>query len=149
MRFRIKTKKDCKAKLEKIIIMNLPNKEYNIYPKNEENINAVLSYYFDKYLLFEKKEAISFLMENNILSMNQLEFIARKLSESWHQLFENFFREKTTSYKNIMNYGICGLTLPESKWTYSIGSSARPKIREFIEFVKNTETDFDFLSINN
>lgn len=47
------------------------------------------------------------------------------------------------------NYGICGLTLPESKWTYSKGSSTRPKIREFIEFVKNTERDFDFLSTNN
>ena len=81
--------------------------------------------------------------------MNQIEFIAKKLSESWCQLFENFFREKTTSYSNIMNYGICGLILPESKWTYSSGSSARPKIREFIEFVKNTERDFDFLATNN
>lgn len=129
--------------------MILPKKEFNIYPKTEENIKAVLSYYLDKYLLFEKEEAITFLMENDILSMNQLEFIARKLSESWQQIFENFFNGKTTSFKNLMNYGICGLTLPESKWTYSKGSSARPKIREFIEYVKNTETDFDFLSINN
>lgn len=52
--------------------MNLPKKEFNIYPKNEENINAILSYYFDKYLLFDKIEAISFLMENNILSINQI-----------------------------------------------------------------------------
>lgn len=129
--------------------MNLPKKEFNIYPKNEENINAILSYYFDKYLLFDKIEAISFLMENNILSINQIEFIARKLSESWHLIFENFFTGKTTSFKNIMNYGICGLTLPESKWSFSKGSSARPKIKEFIEYVKATETDFDFLSINN
>lgn len=93
--------------------MNLPKKEFNIYPKTEENINAILSYCFDKYLLFEKEEAIT-LMENDILSMNQLEFIARKLSESWHQIFENFFTGKTTSFKNLMNYGICGLTLSES-----------------------------------
>jgi hypothetical protein len=129
--------------------MNLPKKEFNIYPKTEENIKAILSYYFDKYLLSDKREAINFLMENNILSMNQLEFIARKLSESWLQIFENFFTEKITSFKNLMNYGICGLTLPESKWSYSKGSSARPKIREFVEYVKNTETNFDFLSVNN
>lgn len=129
--------------------MNLPKKEFNIYPKTEENINAILSYYLDKYLVFEKVEAISFIMENNILSMNQIEFIARKLSESWHQIFEEFFIRNTTSFKNIMNYGICGLTLPESQWSYSKGSSARPKIIEFIEYVKNTETDFNFLSINN
>ena len=47
------------------------------------------------------------------------------------------------------NHGICGLILPESKWQYSKGIKARPKIREFIEFVKNTERDFDFLSTNN
>ena len=129
--------------------MILPKKEFNIYPKTEENLNAVLSYHFDKYLLFDKNEAVEDLLKNNTLSMNQIEFIAKKLSESWCQLFENFFREKTTSYSNIINYWICGLILTESKWTYSSGSSARPKIREFIEFVKNTERDFDFLATNN
>lgn len=129
--------------------MILPKKEFNIYPKNEDNLNAVLSYYFDKYLLFDKNEAIVNLLKNNTLSMNQIEFIAKKLSESWGQLFENFFTQKKTSYSNIMNYGICGLTLPESQWQYGKGSSARPKIREFITFVKNTETNFDFLSNNN
>ena len=98
--------------------MNLRKNEFNIYPKSEENINAVLSYYFDRYLLLEKVDAISFLMENNMLSVNQIEFIARKLSESWHQIFEDFFTGKTTSFKNLMNYGICALTLTESKWTY-------------------------------
>lgn len=124
--------------------MILPKKEFNIYPKTEENLKAILTYYLDKHLLFEKKEAIIFLRENETLSINQIEFIAKKLSESWNQLFKNFFKEKTTSYTNIMNYGICALVLPESKWKFSKGSSARPKIKEFIDFVKNTENGIDY-----
>lgn len=129
--------------------MLLPKKEFNIYPKTKSNIEAVLSFYFDQFMLYDKSEGVEFLYSNSILSMNQIEFIARKLSESWNKIFLDFFSDSTTSYKNIMNYGVCGLTLPESKWIYSKGSSARPKIREFIEFVRESENDIDFLALNN
>ena len=127
----------------------LPKIEFNIYSKSEENINAVLSFYLDKHLLLNKVEAVNYLMNYERLYMNQIEFIARKLSQSWVILFKDFFREKTTSYKNILDYGICALLLPESKWIYGKNSVARPKIKEFILFVKNTETDINFLTKNN
>lgn len=129
--------------------MILPKRELNVYPKTEENVNAVLSFYFDKYLLFDKKEGVKYIMENDNLSMNQIEFIARKLSECYPEIFKNHFIIKTTSFANIMHLGILGLTVPDIKWGYSKSNRIRPVIREFIEYVNTTEVDIDYLMTNN
>lgn len=125
----------------------LPSKEFNIYPKTNENLQSLINYYFDKYEL-PQENAIEYLQSKTKLSLNQVEFIARKLSESWENIFSEFFNGKTT-VANLMKYGIDGLTEEESNWNIAKTSSERPKIKEFINFVKESEIDFDYLKTNN
>lgn len=125
----------------------IPKKEFNIYPKTEENVDALLSFYFNKYNL-PKEDCVKVIIENTNLTLNQAEFIARKLSECWEDIFSNFFNEKT-SISNLMRYGIDGLTKNEKDWSFGPYSSGRSKIKEFVEYVKLTEIDHDFLEKNN
>jgi hypothetical protein len=125
----------------------LPSKEFNIYSKTNENLQSLISHYFDKYEL-PQENAIEYLQSKTKLSLNQVEFIARKLSESWENIFSEFFKGKTT-ITNLMKYGIDGLTEKESDWNIAKTSSGRPKIKEFIKFVKETEIDFQYLKTNN
>lgn len=115
----------------------LPNKELNIYPKSEENINALLCFYFNKYNL-DKENSTKTIMYYSSLSLNQIEFIVRKLSESFEEIFNPFFKNGRPSIDNLMRYGIEGLTKKEEDWSFAPTSSARPKIKEFVEFVKGT-----------
>jgi len=126
----------------------LPKKELNIYLKNEENVNALLSFYFDKYNL-DKDNSVETVMKNSNLALNQIEFIVRKLSESFDEIFKPFFTNGKTSIANLLRYGIDGLAKNEKDWSFGPTSSGRPKIKEFIEFVKQTEIDYDFLEKNN
>jgi hypothetical protein len=118
----------------------LPKKDLNIYPKTNKNLKALFSFYFDKYDLLEG-DSVEEMMKITSLSLNQIEFIARKLSESWEIIFIGFFKTTKTSISNLMFYGIDGITKPEEEWRYAPYSSARSKIKEFIEFVKKTETN--------
>lgn len=115
----------------------LPKKELNIYPKNPENLNALIGFYFDKYEL-DKEGAVDALLKQTSLSLNQIEFIVRNLSESWDSVFKNFFNSGTT-VTNLMRYGIEGLTKDENNWGFGPHSKARPKIAEFIAFVKRND----------
>lgn len=121
----------------------LPKKELNIYPKSEENVNALLCFYFNKYNL-DKENSTKTILDYSSLSLNQIEFIVRKLSESFEEIFNPFFKNGRTSIDNLMRYGIEGLTKNEEDWSFPPTSSARPKIKEFIEFVERTEVDHDF-----
>mgnify|MGYP000386208752 CR=1 FL=1 len=125
----------------------LPSKEFNIYSKTNENLQSLINYYFDKYEL-PQENAIEYLQSKTKLSLNQVEFIASKLSASWENIFSEFFNGKTT-VANLMKYGIDGLTEEESNWNIAKTSSGRPKIKEFINFVKETEIDFEYLKTNN
>ena len=126
----------------------IPKKELNIYPKNKENVEALLNFYFDKFNL-ERENSIEYVMSHTSLSMNQIEFISRKLSESYDEIFTPFFTRGKTSLSNLLKFGIEGLTMNEKKWNFGPTSSARPKIKQFIEFVRRTEIDYDFLQTNN
>lgn len=124
----------------------LPKKEFNIYPKTEENLNALLLFYFSKYDLL-LKNADKDLMNITSLSLNQLEFIIRKLSESYKVLFEPFFKNQKTTISNLIHYGIDALTINEEKWN---GSKARlAKTKEFLDYVKRTEKDYTYLEKYN
>jgi hypothetical protein len=116
----------------------LPNKNLNIYPKSKENVDALLHHYFAKYDL-QKDEASDFLLNTTSLYLNQSEFICRKLSEAWPIIFEDFFGTKKTTLKNLLRYGIDGLTKNEKDWTFGPTSKGIAKIKEFINFVKETE----------
>ena len=123
----------------------LPKKEFNIYPKNEENLSALLSFYFDHYNL-PKENAIDNLLSKTSLQLNQIEFIIRKLSESYDSIFKDFLKYQPT-VSNLINYGLDALTKDEVNWN---GSQSRlKKTKEFLEYVKRTEVDYDFLEKNN
>ncbi len=124
----------------------LPKEEYNIYPKTEENLKALLIFYFGKYDL-PMENALDDLLSKTSLSLNQIEFILRKLSESYKVLFVDFFKNTTTTATNLINYGIEALTIDEVKWR---GSKARlAKTKEFLEYVQQTEKDFSYFEKYN
>lgn len=124
----------------------LPKNEFNIYPKTEENLNALLLFYFGKYDL-TMENAIEDLITKTSLSLNQVEFIVRKLSESYKVLFEDFFKNKKPTVTNLINYGIEALTIDEAKWQ---GSKPRlAKIKDFLGYVQKTEKDYEYLEKYN
>lgn len=124
----------------------LPKKELNIYPKSEENLNALLSYYFDRYDI-QRGNILEEIEAKPSLSLNQVDFIIRKLSESYKEIFEVFLQHGTTISTTLFNYGIEALTVNEEQWR---GSQNRlDKIKEFLKFVQKTEKDFNFLEKYN
>lgn len=97
--------------------MQIPSGKINIYPKNEENLKALLSYYFEVEL-----GDITYILESDF-TINQLEFIAEKTSEHTSYLNESLRGNGNAS--NFMKYGIDAITTPENSWS---GSKNRNKI---------------------
>ena len=113
----------------------LPQKELNIYPLNDENVLAVIHFYFDQYdvnydgILEKVKEA-------SFLKMNQLEFIFRKLSEAYIPVFKVHLSLKI-ELTNLFLYALVALSdeIPSNS-----GSKNRIMItKEFKKFVEDSE----------
>lgn len=111
----------------------LPSQSKNIYAKNDENLKSLISFYFDKYDLKQDK-AIDFMKEKTSLSLNQFEYILKKLSEAYLPIFKKNLNSEIT-IANLIQYGFDALTnSPVS------GSSYRKfVIEEFNKFVDETE----------
>lgn len=123
----------------------LPKKELNIYPKNDENIKALISYYFDTYEI-DLSESLDFLKAKTLTSLNQMEFVLRKLSEAFIPIFSINLKGKI-KLTTLLSYGFNALTKNENDWNIS-----KPGIKitkEFRDFVSQTEIDIDFLERNN
>ena len=109
----------------------LPKKELNIYPKSDENLNALLSFYVDKKLI-NTGSAIKEL-QSLPLSLNQVEFIIQQIYLAYEIVFKpslNGPQELT----NLITYAMDALTIEESNWK---GSSNRNSItKRFKDFVK-------------
>jgi len=106
----------------------LPRKEQNIYPRNIDNIEAILFHYFSFPISETKKYAFK-LYDNNQLELNQIEYIARKMSENI-----SFFESKTvikTTLSKVMGFGIAAYTLPKDKWKGS--SNYVKRLHDLIE----------------
>jgi len=106
----------------------IPEKNKNIYPLTRKNVRAVLNFYFqfpdgDIEWLFDQKE----------LSINQIEFIARQVSDNITYFSGHIPNGLTTS--NLMQYGFDALSNPEINWR---GSNSRLNIAKgFNELVMN------------
>lgn len=123
----------------------LPKKELNIYPKSEENIKALISYYFDAFDL-DLSDSLDFLKQKNSISLNQIEFVVRKLSEAYLTIFQTNLKG-VIQLKNLLNYGFDALTINETDW---VGNKPRLAIiKSFRDFVRKTEIDYDYLEKNN
>ena len=116
----------------------IPDSNLNIYSNNENNIRAILNFYFqipdgDLKSLFEQRK----------LTINQIEYIAKHVSKHLY-FIENSVGNSGITISNAMQYGIEALTVNEGNWN---GSKNRKeitkKLRELI--LKNENVD----SINN
>ena len=123
----------------------LPKKELNIYPKNEENLKALICFYFDKFDVIQE-DAIRLLLEKTSLTLNQQEFLIRKLSEAYIPVFKRHLNGQIT-LTNLISYGFDALvqeTIPDT------GSKQRQKItNEFRTFVKETEINYNHIEKYN
>jgi len=120
----------------------LPKKSRNIYPKNEINIKAVLDFYFheNENILYGDIEHI-LLHKKRTLSLNQIEFISRKINEAYSNVFKKNLNGEMY-LTNLFQYAIDVFTKNESDWR---GSKSRLKItREFRDFIRSTEVDIGY-----
>lgn len=123
----------------------LPKKELNIYPKTEENLKALISFYFDSYEL-DLSESFDYLNERTLFSLNQIEFILRKLSEAYEPIFSKELKGNI-KLVTLLKYGFNTLTKKQEDWNIS-----KPGIEisiKFLKFVQETEINISFLEKNN
>ena len=124
----------------------IPKKKLNIYPKTENNIQAIIEYYFAK-LELDTEGVMTYLMnEKSYLELNQIEFLCRKINEGYQNIFQPNLNGQI-GLKNLLSYSVDALTKDKNEWN---GSKNRIRItQEFSDFVKQTEIDIDYLEINN
>lgn len=106
----------------------------NIYPNNEENVRAILNFYFqipdgELRSIFEQKK----------LAINQVEYVAKQVSKHLY-FIENSVGASGITISNAMQYGIDALTVNEGNWTGSRGRKLITKqLKELI--VQNENLD--------
>lgn len=137
--------KDLKSTSKTMNIM-IPKKKLNIYPMNETNVKALIDYYFAE-LELDTQSAIEFLLvEKSSLELNQIEFLCRKINEGFTIVFRPHLSGKI-ELKNLLSYSIDALTKSKTEWS---GSQSRIRItQEFLDFVKKSEIDIDYLEHHN
>lgn len=124
----------------------IPKKTLNIYPKNEINVQAIIEYYFAE-LELNAEGVMEYLMnEKSSLALNQIQFICRKINEGYSNIFQPNLNGQIR-LKNLLSYAVDALTKDRTEWN---GSQNRLRIaQEFLDFVKRTEIDIDYLEKNN
>jgi len=123
----------------------LPPKKLNIYPRTDENIEALISFYFDE-LDVNQDGALEAVNKHSSLTINQIEYIFNKLKEAYQPIFKKRL-SGTITLKNLITYGVDALKNSEPNRS---GSQNRQKItKEFAEYVRQNEIDFKHLQRNN
>lgn len=124
----------------------IPKRTLNIYPKNENNIQSLIEYYF-RDLELNKEGVVEYLIEeNSSLELNQIEFMCRKIKQGYIHIFRSNLNGQI-GLKNLLAYAVSSLTKEQSEWR---GSKNRLRItQEFFDFVKGTEINLDYLERNN
>jgi hypothetical protein len=97
----------------------IPEQTKNIYPTNQENIRAILNFYFQI-----PDGEIEFLFEQKKFTTNQIEFIAHQVSNNL-DFIKNSVGSSGLTIENAMKYGIDAMTELESNWK---GSQPRKRI---------------------
>ncbi len=70
----------------------LPPKKDNIYPRSIENLNAISRYYLDHLENLDTTDFLNVAESFPALSLNQIEFIAKMISECYNEFFEPNFK---------------------------------------------------------
>lgn len=109
----------------------LPDKALNIYPNSNENLEALISFYFSKYDI-DLGNSVLFIQEKSNLTLNQSEYILKKLSQTYIMIFKKHLRGRI-ALTNLIQYSIDALT---NEGDVSNGSKNRQMItKEFRDFV--------------
>ena len=124
----------------------IPKKKLNIYPKNDTNVQAIIEYYFTE-LELNTEGVMEYLMnEKSSLELNQIQFICRKINEGYINIFRPNLNGRI-GLKNLLSYAVDALTKNRTEWD---GSKNRIRItQDFLDFVKQTEINIDYLEKNN
>ena len=124
----------------------IPKKKLNIYPKTNTNVQAIIEYYFTESDL-NTEGVMEYLMnEKSSLELNQIQFICRKINEGYLNIFRPNLKGQI-ELKNLLSYAVDALTKDKNEWN---GSQNRIKITQaFLDFVKQTEINIDYLEKNN
>ena len=127
-------------------MINDTEKKLNIYPKNDTNIQAIIEYYFTEFEL-NTEGVMEYLMnEKSSLELNQIQFICRKINEGYINIFRPNLNGRI-GLKNLLSYAVDALTKNRTEWN---GSQNRIRItQEFLDFIKQTEINIDYLEKNN
>jgi len=113
----------------------LPQKKLNIYPKTDENLLALFSFYFDKHDVIQDN-ILDTVKRKTSLALNQLEYIFRKLSEAYVPVFKKHLTTRQIALTNLFAYALDAI---ESETTNKAGSKSRQLItQEFKDFVIQT-----------
>ena len=124
----------------------IPKKKLNIYPKNETNVKALIDHYFAELELNTQSAMEYLIVEKSSLELNQIEFLCRKINEGFTDVFRPNLNGEI-ELKNLLSYTVDALTKSKTEWN---GSRNRIRItQEFLDFVKKTEIDIDYLERNN
>ena len=124
----------------------IPKKKLNIYPKNETNVKALIDHYFAELELDTQSAMEYLIVEKSSLELNQIEFLCRKINEGFTDVFRPNLNGEI-ELKNLLSYTVDALTKSKTEWN---GSRNRIRItQEFLDFVKKTEIDIDYLERNN
>jgi hypothetical protein len=124
----------------------IPKKKLNIYPKNDTNVQAIIEYYFTE-LDLNTEGVMEYLMnEKSSLELTQIQFICRKINEGYLNIFRPNLNGQI-ELLNLLSYAVDALTKNRTEWN---GSQNRIRItKEFLDYVKHTEIDIDYLEKNN
>lgn len=93
--------------------MEIPDKNINIYPKTKKNIKHLLNFYFDEFEP-DKNGSVEYLMSKTSLSLNQIEFIVKKLHENF-LIVKSLFNNQN-QLKLFLKYAIEAATQPQDTW---------------------------------
>ncbi len=84
--------------------------------------------------------------EKSSLELNQIEFICRKVNKGYLNIFRPNLKGQI-ELKNLLSYAVDALTKNRTEWN---GSQNRIRItQEFLDFIKQTEINIDYLEKNN
>lgn len=124
----------------------IPKNKLNIYPKNKTNVQALIDHYFAELELDIQSSMDYIMIEKSSLTLNQVEFLCRKINEGFINVFRPNLNGKI-ELKNLLSYAVDALTKDKTEWN---GSKNRLRItQEFLDFVKQTEIDIDYFERNN
>ena len=111
----------------------LPDRKLNIYPNTDENLQALINFYFSE---FNEKGALDEMKQHPQITLNQWEFIFKKIIEAYQPVFQRHLNPPI-NLSNLIAYGVDGTRMGGPSRHGSM--NRRIICREFKDFVIRTQ----------